>query len=119
MYANQRVGADPHLVPHYLWMRWERELGNRLLVLSRINNNLLDMIWVERPPASNFTIRVQELQFAGDKWEVKVDELRMKLQKFSCNAIIVTSLTEIAYLLNIRGLDLPYTPVVKVSFLNM
>ncbi|XP_050327014.1 xaa-Pro aminopeptidase 2 [Bactrocera neohumeralis] len=113
LYANQRVGADPHLVPHHLWMRWERELGNRLLVLSRINNNLLDMIWVDRPPASNFTIRVQELQFAGDKWEFKVDELRMKLQKFSCNAMIVTSLTEIAYLLNIRGLDLPYTPVVK------
>ncbi|XP_067618763.1 xaa-Pro aminopeptidase 2 isoform X2 [Eurosta solidaginis] len=113
LYAEQRVGADPHLVPHHLWMRWERELASRLLVLSRINNNLVDMIWVDRPSPESFVIKVQERQFAGDRWEDKVEELRSKLQVMSCDAIIVTSLTEIAYLLNIRGLDIPYTPVVK------
>lgn len=72
------------------------------------------MIWTNQPAPSNFTISVQERQFAGDKWEDKVEELRLKLQTFSCDAIIVTSLTEIAYLLNIRGMDIPYTPVVRV-----
>ncbi|XP_053947051.1 xaa-Pro aminopeptidase 2 [Anastrepha ludens] len=113
LYANQRVGADPHLVPHHLWIRWERELANRLLSLDKVNNNLVDMIWVDRPSPTNFTIRVQVLQFAGERWESKVEELRSKLQAYSCDAMVITSLTEIAYLLNIRGLDIPYTPVVK------
>ncbi|CAD6994422.1 xaa-Pro aminopeptidase 2 [Ceratitis capitata] len=113
LHADQRVGVDPHHVPHHLWLRWQRELANRLLVLSRVNNNLVDMIWTNQPAPSNFTISVQERQFAGDKWEDKVEELRLKLQTFSCDAIIVTSLTEIAYLLNIRGMDIPYTPVVR------
>ncbi|XP_037953198.1 xaa-Pro aminopeptidase 2-like [Teleopsis dalmanni] len=114
LYPDQRVGADPHLVPHHLWLKWERELKDKFLELTKINNNLVDLIWgSERPSPITMQITVQERLYAGDRWEDKVSELRRQLESHKCDAMVVTSLTEIAYLLNIRGRDIPYTPVVK------
>lgn len=111
---EMRAGADPHLVPHNSWLKWEREMRDKFFSLVKINNNLIDIIWgSDRPPSHNITISVQELRFAGEKWQSKVENLRQTLRDHSCDAMIVTSLTEIAYLLNIRGRDIPYTPVVK------
>lgn len=111
---DMRVGADPHLVPHKTWSRWERELGEKFLFLVKINNNLVDLVWgSERPPSQNITINIQDLKFAGETWQSKVLSLRQSLKEYRCDAMIVTSLTEIAYILNIRGRDIPFTPVVK------
>ncbi|EDW15306.1 xaa-Pro aminopeptidase 2 [Drosophila mojavensis] len=112
---NKRIGADPQLVPHHLWLTWERELADKFLKLIKININLVDMIWgSERPETpKHHVIQVQARDFAGEKWEDKVTELRRRLAHLNCDAMIITSLTEIAYLFNIRGTDIPYTPVVK------
>lgn len=40
-------------------------------------------------------------------------QLRQNLTRFGCDAMVVTALEEIAWLLNIRGRDLPYNPFVK------
>ncbi|XP_016961280.1 xaa-Pro aminopeptidase 2 [Drosophila biarmipes] len=112
---DKRVGADPHLVPHSLWIEWERQLDNKLLKLVKVNTNLVDHIWgSERPETpNNQVINVHEKRFAGEKWQDKVKELRRQLSHLGCDAMVVTSLTEVAYLLNIRGTDIPFTPVVK------
>ncbi|SPP87809.1 xaa-Pro aminopeptidase 2 [Drosophila guanche] len=115
VHLDKRVGADPHLVPHYLWAQWERELEDKFLKLVKVNNNLVDLIWgAERPEQpKNQVIQVQAREFAGENWQDKIRELRRRLAHLGCDAMVVTSLTEIAYLLNIRGTDIPYTPVVK------
>lgn len=116
LHMNKRIGADPQLVPHHLWLSWERDLAAKFLKLVHINVNLVDMIWdAERPePPKHHVIEVQSRDYAGEKWEEKVHELRRRLKHLGCDAMVITSLTEIAYLLNIRGKDIPYTPVVKV-----
>ncbi|XP_034485261.1 probable Xaa-Pro aminopeptidase P [Drosophila innubila] len=125
LHMKKRVGVDPQLVPHHLWLTWERELAAKFLTLVRVNSNLVDMIWdPDRPePPKHHVIEVQHTEFAGEKWEDKVRELRGRLNHLGCDAMVVTSLTEIAYLLNIRGTDIPYTPVVKsfviVSHVNV
>lgn len=118
VHIDKRVGADPHLVPHSLWVQWERELEDKFLKLVRINTNLVDHIWGDERPEmpKNQVIKVHEKHFAGESWQDKVKELRRRLAHLGCDAMVVTSLTEIAYLLNIRGTDIPYTPVIKVGF---
>lgn len=110
-----RVGSDPHLIPHFLWIQWEVELYKKKFInLVKVNNNLIDIMWApERPPIEESQIRVHETRYAGEKWLSKVDSLRSKLKEMNCDAIVVTSLTEIAYMLNLRGMDIPYTPVFK------
>lgn len=80
-----------------------------------MNRNLIDMVWSDRPPLNSAIIKVHPLEHAGERWQSKLNTLRGKLIEDHCDAMIVTSLTEIAYLLNLRGNDLPFTPVFKVT----
>ncbi len=72
-------------------------------------------MWKDRPAPTAGTIFVQPLFFAGEKWQTKIMSLRSRLVETRSDAIIVTSLTEIAYLLNLRSNDLAHTPVFKVD----
>lgn len=49
----------------------------------------------------------------GKKWEDKLDATREKIKAMGCDAMVVTALDEIAWLLNIRGYDIPYGPFLK------
>lgn len=80
-----------------------------------MNRNLVDEIWHNRPTPKSEAIRVHPTQYAGEKWQSKVSTIRSTLVSSRSDAIIVTSLTEIAYALNLRSEDLPYTPVFKVN----
>lgn len=110
-----RVGADPHIVPHFMWLNWEAELERKYIRLIRVDRNLIDMIWADRPAIVSEDIFIHKYYLAGEKWESKIERLRDQLAKKRCDAMIVTSLTEVAYLLNLRGSDLPHIPVFKVN----
>lgn len=97
-------------------MEWETELQLKYIRLVRLSENLIDNIWTDRPSESIAPIKVHPLEYAGEKWQSKIKTLRNQLITDSCDAMIVTSLTEIAYLLNLRGDDFRYTPVFKVRF---
>lgn len=103
-------------MPHKVWIEWEAKLQLKFIRLIRMNRNLIDLVWINRPPQNTELIKVHPLVYAGEKWQSKIEKLRKHLAKEHCDAMIVTSLTEIAYLLNLRGTDFPYTPVFKVIF---
>ena len=89
-------------------------MRGEFLRLVKVHKNLIDMVWGNsRPEARDSTVKVQPLIYAGEKWEYKVEALRESLKAIRCDAMVVTSLTEIAYLLNVRGSDIPYTPVFR------
>ena len=51
------------------------------------------------------------MNFLGVPWEDKVAMLRAELPKNDVDALVVTALDEVAWLLNIRGHDVPNHPV--------
>ena len=51
------------------------------------------------------------MNFLGVSWEDKVAMLRAELPKNDVDALVVTALDEVAWLLNIRGHDVPNHPV--------
>ena len=106
-------------MPHKIWTEWETELQLKYIRLVRLNENLIDNIWTDRPSESTAPIKVHPLEHAGEKWQSKIKTLRQQLLMDKCDAMIVTSLTEIAYLLNLRGGDFSYTPVFKVHLLKV
>lgn len=111
---HSNCAADPKTVPHKMWMEWETEFQLKYIRLVRLNENFVDNIWTDRPAESMAPIKVHPLKYAGEKWQTKIKALREQLQKDNCDAMVVTSLTEIAYLLNLRGEDFQYTPIFKV-----
>lgn len=98
------MGADPRLVPHTMWAEWDKNFTIKYLRLLHIRRNLVDLIWQhDRPEPMMFSIKVQPLNFAGERWESKVQRLKRELSEMNVEAMVVTSLTEITWLFNLRG----------------
>lgn len=75
--------------------------------------NLLDVIWKDRPQIPQTSIVTME---CGVRREDKIGRLRDFLAEKDCDGIIISSLDEIAWLLNIRASDIEYNPM-SISYL--
>lgn len=104
------VGADPELHCTESWKTLEAELKCCGLQLVAVEN-LVDKIWDDRPPPVSNPIFVQPLNRAGKLWCDKVETVRREIRNRNASALVITALEEIAWLLNLRGSDVPCTPV--------
>ncbi|PNF28969.1 Xaa-Pro aminopeptidase 1 [Cryptotermes secundus] len=112
---NSKIGADPKLVPNSVWNAWTSQIGDSSNSLIEVFENPVDRIWnstTGRPPYSDHKAYVVPERFSGRKWEDKIKDLRAKLDAEGANAVVVTALDEVAWLLNIRGYDIPNNPMV-------
>jgi Xaa-Pro aminopeptidase len=51
-------------------------------------------------------------EILGVAWQDKIEMLRAELPKQGADAVVITALDEVAWLLNIRGFDVPNHPVI-------
>ncbi|HLW22286.1 MAG TPA: aminopeptidase P family protein [Sphaerochaetaceae bacterium] len=68
-------------------------------------------VWVDRPPVPCEPVRAQDLSIAGVSAEAKVERVRKVLKEKGCTHTLISSLDDIAWLLNVRGSDVAYNPV--------
>ncbi len=73
-------------------------------------------VWHNRPPLPNSPIIIHQEIYAGKSHKDKISLVRKKLQQKGSDYIIINTLDEIAWLLNIRGNDIAYNPV-AISYL--
>ena len=66
-------------------------------------------IWEDRPSIPQSKAFIQGLEFAGESAASKIQRVREKIGQ---NAIVVTSLEEVAWTLNLRADDVLFTPFV-------
>ncbi|CAK9795545.1 Xaa-Pro aminopeptidase 1 [Anthophora quadrimaculata] len=112
--APVRIGADPTLVSAIDWETWEDELANSSVRLVPVRNNLVDLIWqVGRPNYNPHPAYPLPDKYSGRAWQDKVHSIRIEMEASKADALVLTALDEIAWLFNIRGYDLPNTPVLR------
>ncbi|KAI9098950.1 hypothetical protein K1719_024717 [Acacia pycnantha] len=108
-----RVGIDPFLFTSDGAEEIKDVISKKnheLVYLSNIN--LVDEIWKEsRPKPPNKPVRVHDLKYAGLDVAAKLSSLRSELASAGSSAIIISMLDEIAWLLNLRGSEVPHSPV--------
>lgn len=111
--GGKTVGIDPELIAGSTARKLEDKIkrsGGK--ELKPIEHNLVDLVWgADRPKRPMNTISVLPLKFAGKDVDVKLQDLRLELDKKASPGIIVSALDEIAWLFNLRGSDIPYNPV--------
>lgn len=74
--------------------------------------NLVDAVWAGgRPPPPAARARVHPLEWAGVSVSDKLGSMRQLLKEAEAEALVVCALDEIGWLFNLRGSDLPNTPV--------
>ncbi|KAH7566447.1 hypothetical protein JRO89_XS08G0163700 [Xanthoceras sorbifolium] len=113
------IGVDPWCVSVDTAHRWERAFGKKEQKLVQTSTNLVDEVWKNRPPAEANPVVVHPTEFAGQLVADKLKDLREKLIHVQARGIIFTALDEVAWLYNIRGSDVSYSPVVHAFAIVM
>ncbi len=80
-------------------------------ILLRGEFDLVDSFWTDRPMIKTDKIWEQHISYAGSSREEKLSDLREEIEAAGADAFLITVLDEIAWLLNLRGSDIAYTPV--------
>jgi len=80
------------------------------------SEDLVDIIWENRPALPQATTWVLEDKYSGETTKSKIERIRKEMTKKKADAHLVSSLYDIAYILNIRGNDIENVPVF-LSFL--
>lgn len=78
----------------------------------KIGQDLINQLWHDRPSIPKEPIFTFDVKYAGKLRTEKLNEVRDEMKKNGADYYLITSLDDIAWLLNIRGNDVPMNPVV-------
>ncbi|CAN6381430.1 unnamed protein product [Urochloa humidicola] len=106
------IGINPWCISVDSAQRYEHAFSKKHQSLFQLSSDLVDEVWKDRPPVEPRPVIVHPVEFAGRSVSEKIKELREKLVHEKASAIIITALDEVAWLYNIRGSDVDYSPVV-------
>lgn len=112
---GQRFGIDPWLHSADARARLEaaiREAGAEVVLLE---TNPVDAVWPDRPAPPADPAVVHPERFAGKSSAAKRAELAAQLAEAREDAAIVSATDSVAWLLNIRGRDVAFNPIVLAS----
>ena len=82
----------------------------------RTNVDLLGRVWKNRPPLPMAPVEIYPMEYAGESCANKLQRIRQALRLLHADGMLMASLDDIAWTLNLRGTDVHCTPVF-VSYL--
>ncbi|XP_066398896.1 aminopeptidase P2-like [Miscanthus floridulus] len=108
-----RVGIDPFLFSFDAAEELKDSIANKNHELVLVQGmNLVDEIWGDaRPNPPKEPTRVHDIKYAGIDVPSKLSFIRSQLAENGCDAVVISMLDEVAWLLNMRGSDVPHSPV--------
>ncbi|KAG0542107.1 hypothetical protein BDA96_02G074900 [Sorghum bicolor] len=108
-----RVGIDPFLFSFDAAEELKDSIANKNHELVLVQDmNLVDEIWGDaRPNPPKEPTRVHDIKYAGIDVPSKLSFIRSQLAENGCDAVVISMLDEVAWLLNMRGSDVPHSPV--------
>lgn len=113
-----RLGLDGRILSYNYVKQLSRMLADKDVQVC-YDMDLVGEIWTDgRPEKKAEKIWILEETWAGEKAETKLAVLKKALQKLGARGHIISAMDEIAWLLNLRGNDVPNNPVFD-SFLLM
>jgi Xaa-Pro aminopeptidase len=101
-----RIGYDPLLISQESLARYT-DAG---LDMVAVDSNPLDTVWANRPAPPRAATVPQPLSHAGRSSDDKRADVAALLREARQDAAVLTDPASIAWLLNIRGGDVPFTP---------
>lgn len=110
--ARSRLGYDPWLHTRKQVLALERACARAGARLVSVESNPIDRIWSDRPALPIAPVIVHdETRYAGQSTFDKRKEVAASLSQQGEDAAILAQPDAIAWLLNIRGGDVPYAPL--------
>ena len=103
---SKRIGFDGRMMPSN-----EAEQYEALGLEIKPDMDLIGEIWEQRPEIPMKRVWILEEKYAGKSVAEKLSLIREDMKNECADVLLVTSLDEVAWILNLRGNDIEYSPV--------
>ena len=107
---GDRLGFDPWLVTAEQAKRLAEACAGVGASLVPVAANPIDAVWHDQPARPSAELATQPTQFAGVTAAEKLKDIRKGLG--AVDAVVLTQPDSVSWLFNLRGFDVPHTPVV-------
>lgn len=109
--TGSRVGVDPKLITTEQFVPLRKELetvGHKLIPISQ---NLIELLWTDRPKRPLNPVKPLPVKFTGKTVKSKLNEVVSAMKDRKADYLVLTALDQVAWFLNLRGSDIDYNPV--------
>lgn len=102
------VGFDPWLFTIAQVRRWQKQASRHVTFTPA---DVVDAAWHDRPAPPQGKVREHPLALAGQPTSEKIAMIRGALKHAGADALLITLPDAVCWLLNIRGSDIPFNPL--------
>uniref|UniRef100_UPI0040560708 aminopeptidase P family protein n=1 Tax=Agathobacter sp. TaxID=2021311 RepID=UPI0040560708 len=114
---GETIGFDGRVV-NSAWGKKLEEIAKKQNGRLAVEEDLVDLIWTDRPALSKEPVWILEFAYTGKNACDKIADIRKAMEEKGADIHLLTSLYDIAWILNVRGNDIRYVPVV-LSYLAL
>ena len=114
---NACIGFDGRVANGGLGRELE-EIAAKKHAALHVDEDLVDLIWEDRPALPAEPVRILDTRYTGRSTKDKLADVRSVMAEKGAELHLLSSLYDIAWLLNVRGNDISYVPVV-LSYLAL
>ena len=108
---NDTVGIDSKLISYKASLNLIKTMDLKNIKIKWLKNNLIDIIWKDRPSLPDSLLKIHKNEFAGETVVVKLKNIRKIMDENKIDSLVLSSLDSISWLFNIRGNDVEFNPV--------
>lgn len=112
-----RIGFDPWLLTHRQMSQWQEATKDMKVNWVPLDRNPVDTLWKDRPLPPTGGVALHPLEYAGDTYLQKRDAILKIITQKKADAQLLCLPDGINWLLNIRGSDVAYNPLLLCYFL--
>ena len=102
------LGFDGRVVSANQYKRFKEKFD----ISFKTDEDLVDMIWVDRPSMSTAKAWFMDLKYSGKTTLDKLNDIRKEMSENKCDVHVLSTLDDIAWLFNMRGNDVHSCPVI-------
>lgn len=106
-----RIGFDPWLHTTGEAKALRDALAKRGAELVALDRNPIDAIWSDQPGPPLERVEIHEQQYAGELAKEKLPRLARAIGEAGATRAVLTDPSSLAWAFNIRGQDVPHTPL--------
>jgi len=109
--AGAKVGVDSRMHTLTWYEGAQKQLAKKDMTLAAISENPIDLHWKDRPEPEAALAMLLDESYTGESSESKRKRIGAAIGESGADIALVSQLDSIAWLLNIRGKDVPRLPV--------
>ncbi|MBN1387083.1 MAG: aminopeptidase P family protein [Bacteroidales bacterium] len=107
---NNKVAVNGRIMPIGIVQMIEKAFARKKIILD-LEQDLVSDTWKDREPMPAEEAFEHPLKFAGKSRKEKIADVRKRMQSMTADYHLLTSLDDIAWLFNIRGGDVEFSPL--------